>query len=90
MKIKSQAVDYTDKDMPQLFERAKQIITEEQRCSFALLQRRLKTGYLRTLDLMDMLEEAGIISKKKGSVRSPRIFLKEIPPYANSLRILRQ
>lgn len=75
MKTKSRAIDYTDKDMPKLLERAKRIIVEEQKCSFALLQRRLKTGYMRTAELMDMLETAGVIGPAKDDVHSPRTIL---------------
>lgn len=55
----------------ELYERAKKIIVDLDRVSASLLQRKLSIGYARSANLIDMLEEDGIISAPgENNVRS--------------------
>ena len=55
-----------DEDDP-LYDDAKRIITETQKASSSLLQRRLKVGYARAARLIDILEERGIVGHADGA-----------------------
>jgi hypothetical protein len=64
----SGGVDYSDStDGDELFEEAKSIVVDVGRASTSLLQRKLKVGYSRAARLMDLLEEAGVVSGADGA-----------------------
>lgn len=50
-----------------LYEEAKNVVTQAGKASASLLQRRLKVGYARAARLLDMLEERGIIGPGEGA-----------------------
>jgi DNA segregation ATPase FtsK/SpoIIIE-like protein len=50
-----------------LFETAKELVVNKQKGSTAYLQRRLKIGYARAVDLLDALEDAGVVGPEKGT-----------------------
>ena len=50
-----------------LFEAAKQLVRMENKCTIALLQRRLKLGYSKASQIVSLLEERGIVGPYKGS-----------------------
>lgn len=56
----------TDDD-DDLFEEAKQAVTEAGKASTSYLQRKLRIGYSRAARLMDLLEERGVIGPQDGS-----------------------
>lgn len=49
------------------FNRAVQVVIESGKASTTLLQRRLKIGYGKAANLMEMLEERGVVSEQDGS-----------------------
>jgi S-DNA-T family DNA segregation ATPase FtsK/SpoIIIE len=51
-----------------LFDRAVELVLEEGRGSVSMLQRRLAIGYTRSARLIEMMGEAGIIGRHKGTV----------------------
>ncbi len=50
-----------------LYEDAKNIVVEENKGSASLLQRRLRIGYARAANLLDALEENGVVGPARGS-----------------------
>ena len=54
-------------EQDELFSQAKKIVIEAQKGSASLLQRRLRIGYARAANLLDMLEEAGVVGPARGS-----------------------
>lgn len=52
------------------FEEAKAVVVQAGKASTSFLQRKLNIGYSRSAKLIDLLEQAGIISPQKGA--SPR------------------
>ena len=52
-----------------LFDRAVQLIIENKKCSITMLQRRLGVGYPRAANIVDQLEEQGVVSKPDGAGR---------------------
>jgi DNA segregation ATPase FtsK/SpoIIIE, S-DNA-T family len=50
-----------------LFEEAKDVVTQAGKASASLLQRRLRVGYARAARLLDVLEERGIIGPGEGA-----------------------
>ena len=50
-----------------LYEEAKRIVIENDKCSTSLIQRWMKVGYSRAARLVDMLEENGAVSATDGS-----------------------
>lgn len=54
-------------DDDDLFEEAKQAVTEAGKASTSYLQRKLRIGYSRAARLMDLLEERGVIGPQDGS-----------------------
>jgi S-DNA-T family DNA segregation ATPase FtsK/SpoIIIE len=67
----------SDGKKDELFDEAVQVVTQYDRASASLLQRRLKVGYARAARILDELEGAGVVSASDGSkarevlVRSP-------------------
>ncbi|MEY2665715.1 MAG: cell division protein ftsK, segregation ATPase FtsK/SpoIIIE, family [Candidatus Parcubacteria bacterium] len=55
-------------DDSDLYEGAKQVVTEAGKASTSLLQRKLRIGYSRAARLMDMLEEGGVIGSQDTAV----------------------
>ena len=51
----------------ELYEEAKKIILEQNRASTSLLQRRLKIGFARAWNLMEMLETMEVVGPAEGS-----------------------
>ncbi len=50
-----------------MFDEAVQVVTEAQKASASLLQRRLKVGYARAARLLDLMEEKGLIGPGEGA-----------------------
>ncbi|HEX7456694.1 MAG TPA: DNA translocase FtsK 4TM domain-containing protein [Candidatus Nanoarchaeia archaeon] len=61
----------------ELFEEAVKVITQYDRASASLLQRRLRIGYARAARLIDQLETAGVVGAAEGS--KPRDVLVKDP-----------
>jgi S-DNA-T family DNA segregation ATPase FtsK/SpoIIIE len=61
----------------ELFEEAVKVITQYDRASASLLQRRLRIGYARAARLIDELESAGVVGSAEGS--KPRDVLVKDP-----------
>jgi S-DNA-T family DNA segregation ATPase FtsK/SpoIIIE len=61
----------------ELFEEAVKVITQYDRASASLLQRRLRIGYARAARLIDELESAGVVGNAEGS--KPRDVLVKDP-----------
>lgn len=61
----------------EVYPEAKKIVIENGQASPALLQRKLKIGYMRAAGLMDMLEEDGVVGPPNGA--KPRKVLKNAP-----------
>ena len=59
-------LDGGSEDSDELFEEAKELIINSGKASASYLQRRLSIGYARAARLLDLLEEAGIISAGNG------------------------
>ncbi|MEX0887762.1 MAG: DNA translocase FtsK, partial [Patescibacteria group bacterium] len=66
-----------DKPTDPLFEEAVEIITQYERASASLLQRRLEIGYARAARIIDQLQERGIVGPAEGS--KPREVLRRGP-----------
>lgn len=64
-------------EQDELFEEAVRVITQYDRASASLLQRRLKVGYARAARLIDELETAGVVGSAEGS--KPRDVLVKDP-----------
>ena len=64
-------------EQDELFEEAVRVITQYDRASASLLQRRLKVGYARAARLIDELESAGVVGSPEGS--KPRDVLVKDP-----------
>ncbi len=60
-------LDGGDADADDLMEEAKELIINSGKASASYLQRRLSIGYARAARLLDLLEEAGVISGGNGS-----------------------
>jgi len=56
-----------DEDSDDLYEDAKQAVTDAGKASTSYLQRKLRVGYSRAARLIDMLEERGVIGPADGS-----------------------
>lgn len=81
-----------DTELDELFDAALHIITQADKASASLLQRKLSIGYARAARLLDQLHAQGIVSKEDGSkprevlIRDPNIFYlrqQHQPPQAN-------
>jgi S-DNA-T family DNA segregation ATPase FtsK/SpoIIIE len=59
--------DYLDGDGDELYEEALRVVTEAQKASASLLQRRLKVGYARAARLLDLMEEKGVVGPGEGA-----------------------
>ena len=59
--------DTGDGDKDEFFEEAVGVVTQYDRASASLLQRRLKIGYARAARILDELESAGIVGPADGS-----------------------
>jgi S-DNA-T family DNA segregation ATPase FtsK/SpoIIIE len=60
------AVD-SEGDDDELYEQAKQFVTEAGKASTSYIQRKLRVGYSRAARLMDLLEERGVIGAADGA-----------------------
>jgi S-DNA-T family DNA segregation ATPase FtsK/SpoIIIE len=54
-------------DMDDMFEDAVRVITNQDKASASLLQRRLSIGYARAARILDQMEKAGIVGPADGS-----------------------
>ena len=63
----------TEDDDDDLYQKAREAVTEAGKASTSYLQRRLKVGYARAARLMDLLEERGVIGPADGA--KPRAIL---------------
>lgn len=70
-------------DEDELLQEAKEIVVNAGKASTSLLQRRLRIGYSRAASILDMLEEAGVVSPSNGS--KPREILISKGQYENSI-----
>lgn len=50
-----------------MYEEAKEVVSQAQKASASLLQRRLRVGYARAARLLDLLEERGVIGPADGA-----------------------
>jgi len=55
------------KTADELYEDAKEIVLDFEKCSTSFLQRRLGIGYSRAASLVDRLEDEGVVGPQKGS-----------------------
>lgn len=84
--VNSTGVDGRD----ELFEQTVRMITQHDRASASLIQRRLQVGFNRAARLLEQLEEAGVVGPPDGSkprevlVRNADEFLNGPAPEANS------
>lgn len=70
---------FSGDDSDDLLDEAIQIVVEAGKASTSYLQRRLRIGYSRAARIVDLLEEAGIISEARGS--KPReVLVDQWPP----------
>lgn len=60
-------LETTEAPKDPLFQDALEVVTQYERASASLLQRRLSIGYARAARLLDELEERGIVSRAEGS-----------------------
>ena len=60
------ALDTATLDDEELYEAAKQAVIEAGKASTSFIQRKLRIGYSRSVRLMDMLEERGVIGPVNG------------------------
>ncbi|MCX6702643.1 MAG: DNA translocase FtsK [Candidatus Wolfebacteria bacterium] len=68
LKISGETLDkYGDEDGDDLLGDAVQVVTDAQKASASLLQRRLKVGYARAARLLDIMEAKGIIGPGDGA-----------------------
>ncbi len=58
--------EYSDKDEA-IYKEAKNLVIETQKASTTFLQRKLGVGYPKAANIMDRLEEEGVVSKQEGS-----------------------
>lgn len=66
----SQEFDHQDTepdDSDDLYQEAKRIVLEDSQASISVLQRKLRIGYMRAAELIDTLEERGIIGPADGA-----------------------
>jgi DNA segregation ATPase FtsK/SpoIIIE-like protein len=61
-----------------LLEEAEKIVTQYDRASASLLQRRLSIGYTKAVKLMDMLEEKGVVSASNDSSEPQDVLIKNV------------
>ena len=68
--------DANDSDLDEeLLEQCIEVIRQTNKASVSVLQRRLRIGYTRASEIMDMLEERGIVGPQRGA--EPRDILNE-------------
>ena len=67
MKISSGTLGEGSSERDDLFNKAAEIVLQEQRGSVSLLQRRLSVGYSRASRIIDQMAEAGLLGDYKGS-----------------------
>ncbi len=60
-------MDDGDESDDELYHEAVRVVTEAQKASASLLQRRLKVGYARAARLLDIMEDKGIIGPGEGA-----------------------
>lgn len=65
------------KENDKLIIEAAKLIFEYNKASIAMLQRKLKIGYKRAAELIDSMEEMGIVGENEGS-KPRRILIKNI------------
>jgi DNA segregation ATPase FtsK/SpoIIIE-like protein len=79
------SVSSMDNDLDDNFKEAVEIVTQYDRVSASLLQRRLLIGYARAARLLDQLENAGVLGPAEGSkprevlIHSPEKILEGVP-----------
>lgn len=61
-------------EQDELFQQVLEFISQEQKCSISLLQRRFKIGYNRAARIVDQLAAAGMIGPQEGS-KPRKVFL---------------
>ena len=57
----------SDDEDDELYDEAVQTVTEAQKASASLLQRRLKVGYARAARLLDIMEAKGVVGPGDGA-----------------------
>lgn len=68
---------YLEDDSDELYDEAVRVVSEAQKASASLLQRRLQVGYARAARLLDIMEEKGVIGPGNGA--KPRDVFVEKP-----------
>lgn len=66
----------SDEEEDELFTAAVDFITQEQKCSISLLQRKFKIGYNRAARIVDHLAEKGLVGPQEGS-KPRQVYLKK-------------
>lgn len=69
-------VDQDSDEEDELFAQAVQFITQEQKCSISLLQRKFKIGYNRAARIVDNLAAKGMVGPQEGS-KPRQVYLKK-------------
>jgi S-DNA-T family DNA segregation ATPase FtsK/SpoIIIE len=73
--IKEDGEEYEDGAFDDLYDEAEQVVVENGKASLSFLQRRLGIGYSRASNLIDALEEGGVIGPNREA--TPREILKK-------------
>jgi|GEM_PF-1633376 len=69
----------SEKDVGGMVEEAKEIVSQYDRASASLLQRKLSIGYARAAALLDLLEDQGVVGPATGSEPREVLIKKNLP-----------
>lgn len=73
-------------DTDDMFTEAVKVVSQYNRASASLLQRRLSIGYARAARVIDQLESAGVISASDGSSKPREVLIKDADEFLSSLK----
>lgn len=60
-------IENCDEVMEDLYKEAVELVKINKQCSVSFFQRKLQIGYMKGANIVDMLEERGVIGKQDGS-----------------------
>lgn len=73
----------------ELFEQTVKIVSQHDRASASLIQRRLQIGFNRAARLLEQLEEAGVVGPAEGS--KPReVLIKNLDEFLSKLDVVKE